>query len=314
MPFSLQLSSSAAQAGWKVKIHDLERLEPAISKVTKAMSESQSPNRALRYVFVGRRKYWGKLAANDTAVCRTRADVLHALKHTDSQSVWISTERNSNLAKTIVSWLSLGIRSHMKHGSLFAIVPIDAETRPVLDGVFQNVVGGSPAFKALTEEQLAEVMGLKREERLDVFIGGCLHQALGALVLVRGNLETIVVPLSMFGSSGKVTPDFARFEIGDYGHTIRFGEYEATADIVLWEVDREYRASAKAKQRENESSFGASLRRLRKQKRLSQDDFAPITRRTISRLEKGDVATPHGATLNRLAEVLGVKPEEILTY
>jgi len=97
----------------------------------------------------------------------------------------------------------------------------------------------------------------------DVFIGGVIDTDFGLLKLVRGDFEPITVPLSIFRPSGTSTPTFTRFELADYGHSIRFGEYEASAHFILYETDADYRKRMKKKQRAEESSFGASLRRLR---------------------------------------------------
>ena len=56
------------------------------------------------------------------------------------------------------------------------------------------------------------------------------------------------------------------------------------------------------------------LRRLRRQAALSQRELAErasTTQETISRLERGHHAA-RGSTLRRLAEVLGVKPRELM--
>ena len=79
-------------------------------------------------------------------------------------------------------------------------------------------------------------------------------------------------------------------------------------------MDADYRKRAKAKERAHAKGFGPSLRRLRKQRGLSQSDFPNVARKTISRLEKGEVEKPQGATLNRIARALGVEPEEIESY
>ena len=60
--------------------------------------------------------------------------------------------------------------------------------------------------------------------------------------------------------------------------------------------------------------FDPSLRRLRKQRGLSRSDFPNVARKTISRIEKGDVEKPHGVTLTRIAKMLGVEPNEIESY
>jgi DNA-binding XRE family transcriptional regulator len=183
-----------------------------------------------------------------------------------------------------------------------------------LDGFFGQVVGVSREFKKLPVEQLASVLGSDPEQRRDVFIGGTVNLRFGNLVLVRGNLERVIVPLSIFRPSGRATPDFKKFELDDYGQILRFGDYEATADVVLWEIDPDYRKRAKARERAQAEGFGPSLRRLRKQRGLSQADFPNVARKTISRIEKGEVEKPHGTTLNRIAKALGVEPEEIEAY
>jgi DNA-binding XRE family transcriptional regulator len=96
--------------------------------------------------------------------------------------------------------------------------------------------------------------------------------------------------------------------------TLRFGDYEATADVVLWEVDPDYRRRAKDKERAHAAGFGPSLRRLRKQRGLSQSDFPNVARKTISRIEKGEIGKPRAATLRRIAKALGVAPDQIETY
>lgn len=61
-----------------------------------------------------------------------------------------------------------------------------------------------------------------------------------ALVLLRGNLDTLVVPLSSFKPTGSgVAPDFSDFEIIDYGKALRFGKYEADFDAVLQESGKD---------------------------------------------------------------------------
>ena len=100
----------------------------------------------------------------------------------------------------------------------------------------------------------------------------------------------------------------------DFGRTLRFGDYEATSDGVLWDTDPAYRARVNAAGRRHAKGFGPSLRRLRKQRGLLQSDFPNVARKTISRIEKGEVEKPHGLTLSRIAKALGVAAEDIETY
>ena len=63
-----------------------------------------------------------------------------------------------------------------------------------------------------------------------------------------------------------------------------------------------------------ERSFGASLRRLRLQRRLTQGDFPGVTAKTVARIERGEVAKLQGKTLRILAETLGVEASDIESY
>lgn len=134
------------------------------------------------------------------------------------------------------------------------------------------------------------------------------------MTLVRGNFERITVPLSIFRPSGISKPDFTRFALDDFGHSIRFGEYEALAHFILFEADADYRKRTKKKQRAEESGFSGSLRRLRILKGVPQSGFAGISAKTIGRIEGGLVEKPHGATLKNISQTLGVAAEEIESY
>ena len=170
------------------------------------------------------------------------------------------------------------------------------------------------SFKALPPEELVDVLLGRREEARDVFIGGSVDPVSETLTLTRGDLDTVVVPLSMFRPSGKATPDPSDFAVEDYGHTVRLGKYEAAADAILYEVDPDFRKRLNAKRRRDERGFGASLRRLRIQRHLSRADFPGLSPKTLARIERGETGKPHGKTLAVLAKTLGVMPEEIETY
>ena len=89
----------------------------------------------------------------------------------------------------------------------------------------------------LPPDQLAEVLSAPTERRRQLFISGLIHTKNQTLTLVRGDLRPLVVPLSLFTPSGTAKPDFSRFEMDDHGMTLRFGDYEAAADFVLYAVD-----------------------------------------------------------------------------
>ena len=288
-----------------------------VKKTAKKKATGPKVGQVLRYIVLDGEKHWlGELGEDQTAVCDSKAAVLKALERSDADSLWISrrSERTEELAKTLVELISSTAQRRATYGNLLTLEAAKVDMHPTLQGFFSQVIGVSRQFKKLPLEELAEVLSSAKDERRDVFIGGELNLELGTLVLVRGNLEQVIVPLCLFRPSGRATPDFSKFELGDYGHTLRFGDYEATADVVLWQVDQDYRQRAKAKERAHAVGFGPSLRRLRKQRGLSQSDFPNVARKTIYRIEIGKIEKPHGTTLNRIAKTLGVAPEEIETY
>jgi hypothetical protein len=135
------------------------------------------------------------------------------------------------------------------------------------------------------------------------------------LTLVRGDITAIVAPFRLFARSGDGTaPDFARLRLTDHGRTIVLGDYEASSDAVLYELDPDYRRRLDRERRDRERTFGAALLRLRKQRRLKRTDFAPVSAKEIARIERNEVEKPHAKTLNIIADRLGVPPEEIGGY
>ena len=76
-----------------------------------------------------------------------------------------------------------------------------------------------------------------------------------------------------------------------------------TMDVVLYQLDPEYRRRVKQNARQHDRSFGASRRRLRLLRRLKQTDCAPpITEREIRRIEAQDVEQIHRETQDRLRD------------
>jgi DNA-binding XRE family transcriptional regulator len=181
----------------------------------------------------------------------------------------------------------------------------------VLDTRFERCVRRPPVMLPLSELALV----LQQPNLADFCIGGSVDAAHQMVVLVRGNLDVLPVPLSMFPPSGDGTvPDFAEFEVTDHGQTLRFGSYEASFDAVLYEVDEDYRRRLNKERRAEERTFGASLRRLRIQRGLAREAFPGVSPKTIARIERGEVERPHGGTLKKIADALGVAVDEIETY
>ena len=176
---------------------------------------------------------------------------------------------------------------------------------------FERVVVARNGF--LSPDELLEVLAAPNAS--DLFIGGQVDAEAGVLLLFRGDLGSLVVPLGNFEPTASgPRPDPSRFEIIDHGQTIKLGAYEASAEAVLYEVDPEYRRRIKARRRAEERGFGASLRRLRIQRGLRQSDFPGISEKEIGRIERGEVEELRSDTRKRLAERLGVRAEEIEEY
>jgi DNA-binding Xre family transcriptional regulator len=132
----------------------------------------------------------------------------------------------------------------------------------------------------------------------------------------RGDLAPLTVPFSAFEPSGAGTePNFNEFSVVDSGQTIQLGDYEAAVDAILYEYDPQYRRTISKKRLQEDQSFGASLRRLRKQRGLRREDFEPdVSEKTIARIEQGKVKRIQQKTLAALAKHLAVEPQEIATF
>jgi hypothetical protein len=184
--------------------------------------------------------------------------------------------------------------------------------REYLEALFQDVVTG-PAASFLPLDDVREV--LAADTRQDLLLGVLVSVERQALVLIRGNLDRLVVPWSWFRPTPSgLAPDFGDVEVIDSGLTIRAGQYEAAVDAILYEFDRDFRARERLRRLEMDPSFGAALRRLRLQKGVSRSDFPGTSDKEVARIERGEVERPHGSTLRAIADRLGVEPAEIETY
>jgi len=168
-----------------------------------------------------------------------------------------------------------------------------------------------PGMNLLDPRELVEVLGA--ENRADLFVGGLLNEEEEVVVLFRGNLDRLSVPLAWFARRSDVKPDFERFGVIDHGHTLGFGPFEASADAVLYDFDPEYRARARKRQLELDDSLGGALRRLRELKGVSRSDFPSVSAKMIARIERGEVQ-PRAETLKKIARRLDVEVEEISSY
>jgi hypothetical protein len=122
--------------------------------------------------------------------------------------------------------------------------PPRSESISALLGLFHPVFGLVEGFRWLPEEELVEV--ITRDDASDRFIGGSIDLKAKTLTLLRGNIEAVVTPFSIFQKSGDGTaPDFTRLQLTDYGQTVALGDYEASADSILYQLDPDYRRQLK---------------------------------------------------------------------
>lgn len=245
--------------------------------------------------------------------CQGRGDVAETVKNVTRRSFWVSFKRGAT------DDLLRNIRAcPHERGRILGLLTVQAprpKSIPGLGSCFRRLAGIVPGSKFLPFEELLDVLSAPAHEAAGLFVAGVADMKSETLALTRGNLRTVVAPFSMFQASGKgVRPDFARLSLVDYGHTVRLGKYEASSDAILYELDPDYRRKLRKHRLAAEKTFGASLRRLRIQKRLSRSDFAPLSSKTIARIERNEVEKPHGDTLRTIADRLGVGPDEIESY
>ena len=224
-------------------------------------------------------------------------------------ALWISDEKA--LTDTLLNAMS---SRPCSLGNMVLLYQPTLASIPVLARYFHRIafcIGES----CLPPEELAEV--LAAPNKADLFIGGIVDDDSETMTFWRGNLATLTVPFTAFPPSGDgIEPDFAAFTVSDYGHTVRLGAYEAATEALLYEFDPTYRRRIARERRAEDRSFGASLRRLRKQCGIRRADFAPLSAKTIARIEQGEVDPHrlHPRTLAIIAKRLAVEPSDIETY
>lgn len=226
----------------------------------------------------------------------------------DRKAVWII--RDSKLADRLVqsiSWPS------QKAGYLVLLKGPRPELLAALMRRYERVAYADGIHDFLSKPELVEA--LKASDRKDRFLGGMVDEKTETVTLWRGDLSSFVVPFSAFGPTANgIQPDWTRFSLTDYGHTLRFGDYEAASDAVLYEYDGDFRRRHNALRQTRERTLGAAIRRLRKQRGLTRNDFAGLDPKTLARIERSEVARPQIKTLNLIAKRLGVEPAELSTF
>ena len=82
-------------------------------------------------------------------------------------------------------------------------------------------------------------------------------------MLYRGDLTSLVMPLSMFKARpGGPRPNAGRLEVVDFGQTVKLGEFEASADSLPYELDADYRRGARARLVLSPGRSGSTATRL----------------------------------------------------
>jgi hypothetical protein len=239
---------------------------------------------------------------------RSESEIRSALKRHGRRALWIAP---SSAAVHLL--LGTFLRRPTGDQRLLSLERASDNRLGLLHALFRFVVSVDEGVQLLPRDELTEV--LSSANRADLFIGAAVAPTDAAVILYRGNLEPLVVPLAWFRARlDGPAPDPHDLAITDFGQTIRLGAYEAAADALLYEFDEDYRRRAKKRQVETDRSLGGALRRLRLQKGLRQGDFPGVTSKEIARIERGEVKKPHQHTLTTIAKRMGVSADDILTY
>ncbi len=275
------------------------------------MEKKMAGSMEQRFIFLGNQKGLPiEAMPPGISICHDRAEVGVAVSGIGKSVTWISSNQSFTdiLLEEVVY-----TRADLRGSHLLTLMPPRSESISALVGLFHPVFGLVEGFQWLPKEELVEA--IIRDDAAERFIGGSVDLKAKTLTLLRGDITALVAPFSLFTKSGDGTAaDFTRLEFTDYGRTVALGDYEAAADAILYELDPSYRRKLKKQRKQSEKSFGASLMRLRKQRRLKRSDFAPISSKEVARLERNEVATPHGKTLEVIAKRLEVRSEEIADY
>ena len=239
---------------------------------------------------------------------RTNEEVRDLYATVSSNSIWIAPCQSD-----MTLFCNLVGKPRGNH-YLLLLEPTEGLFKHSLDAMFSRVVSPDDGLRLLPLEEIAEIFA--SPDCQDSFIGGTVDKEHGSVILYRGNLEPLNIPLSWFEAGpNSPQPDPDDFEIIDFGQTVRLGDFEAGTDAILYEFDSVFRRRDKERRTEMNDSFGGALRRLRLQKGLKQSDFSPnISAKEIGRIERGEVETLHKKTRETLAQYLEVAPEDIETY
>lgn len=226
-------------------------------------------------------------------------------------AAWLALDKTA--ADELLAEASTAGVARRRLGRLILLDPPRLESLATAVDLFESVAWTDTRNRWLPMDELLDV--LNAPDPRGFIAGAMADRPAGTLTVYRGDFSRLTVPLSIFQPSGTgVEIDASDVAAIDSGHAVRMGAYEAAADAIFYECDADYRKRLRRRLRAEEKTFGASLRRLRVLRGLRQGDFGSLTAKTVARIERGEVEKPHGKTLARIAERLGVMPEEIESY
>ena len=133
--------------------------------------------------------------------------------------------------------------------------------------------------------------------------------------MLRGDFwkrNQITVNFSEFVPTPVVAPNFAHVHPSNYGRTIKLGNYEAGFNGFLYFNDKNYRIKSQINRIGFNSSFGASIRRLRLWRGLSVKGCGidPLLLAAIERNE----ARPNEGEVRTIANCLRVSMKDLDSY
>jgi hypothetical protein len=187
--------------------------------------------------------------------------------------------------------------------------------RQFLSAFFHTLVFAKPSGRFLPPDEIAEVMASANAG--DYAIGAEIDEHDDVMLLYLGTLERVPVPLDFFRPSGTgKKPEFGKFSVIDSGQTLKFGDYEATVDAVLYDRDPAYRKRAKANRIRQDNTFGGAFKRLRLLRGLTQSSFKGVTEREIRRIERNEVEPGNlrSDTRRTIERALRVSVDKIREY